>query len=76
MHKRRNNSRLSKKWSKLKREGRDTLVSGLGFVPGLGTALNIHHTAVKTMRTVRAGKEYSQILSDEIRRRLGRYQGL
>ena len=38
MHKGRKNSHLSKKWSRLKREGRDTLVSGLGFVPGLGTA--------------------------------------
>ena len=73
MYKRRHIGRLSTKWSNLKREGRGALISGLGFVPGLGTALNIRDTAVKTKRTVRAGKEYSEALADEIRRRMGKY---
>ena len=72
MYKRRTKSRLAKKWSNLKKEGRGTMISGLGFVPGLGTALTIRATATKTMRTARAGKEYGEALSDEIRKRLGK----
>lgn len=72
MYKRRPKSRLTKKWSNLKKEGRGALISGLGFVPGLGTALNIRNTSVKTMRTARAGKEYGEALTDEIRKRLGK----
>jgi len=72
MYKRRTKSRLTKKWSNLKKEGRGAMISGLGFVPGLGTALNIRDTAVKTMRTARAGKEYGEALTDEIRKRLGK----
>ena len=72
MYKRRTNSRLSKKWSNLKKESRGALISGLGFVPGLGTALNIRDTVVKTTKTTRAGKEYGEALTDEIRKRLGK----
>lgn len=72
MYKRKNKSRLSKKWSRLKKEGLSAIESGLGFVPGLGTALNIRDTTRKTVRTVRAGKEYSNALADEIRRRFVR----
>ena len=70
MYKRRTKSRLTQKWSSLKKESRGALISGLGFVPGLGTALNIRDTAVRTMKTARAGKEYGEALTDEIRRRL------
>lgn len=72
MYKRRPKSRLTKKWSNLKKEGRGALISGLGVVPELGTALNIRDTAVKTMRTARAGKECGEALTDEIRKRLGK----
>lgn len=74
MYKRKNKSHLSKKWSNLKKEGWSTIESGLGFVPGLGTALNIRDTTRKAIRTARAGKEYSNALGDEIRRHLRRYQ--
>ena len=72
MYKGKRKSHLSKKWSSLKKEGRGAIESGLGFVPGLGTALNVRDTTRKTIRTVRAGKEYSNALGDEIRRRLRR----
>lgn len=71
MYKKRNRTQLSKKWSNLKKEGRGAIESGLGFVPGLGTVLNIRDTTRKTLRTVRAGKQYGNALADEIRRRLG-----
>ncbi|MBA2084687.1 hypothetical protein DMTZ50_0492 [Dehalococcoides mccartyi] len=67
MYKRRTQNRLTQKWSNLKKESRGTLISGLGFVPGLGTVLNIRDTAIRAKRTARAGKE----LADEIRRNLG-----
>lgn len=72
MYKRRTKRRLTKKWSNLKKESRRAMISGLGFVPGLGTALNIRDTAVKTMSAARAGKEYGEALTDEIRKRLGK----
>ena len=72
MYKRRNKKRVANKGSNLKKEGRGAMISGLGFVPGLGTALNIRDTAVKTVRTARAGKEYGEALTDEIRKRLGK----
>lgn len=70
MYKRKNKSRLNKKWSNLKKKGWGAIESGLGFVPGLGTALNIRNTTRKTIRAARAGKEYSNALGDEIRKRL------
>ena len=72
MNKKSPRNTLTAKWSRLKKEGKGAVISGLGFVPGLGTALNIHDTAVKTIRTARAGRELSEALTAELRRRLRR----
>ena len=65
-------SKLSKKRIKLKKAGLDTIESALGFIPGIGTALNIRNTAIRTRKTIKASKEYGNALADEIRKKFKR----
>ena len=74
MKKQRKKSSLNTKWSKLKSEAGGTMRSGLGFVPGLGTALNIHDTAKRTNRTARAAREYLDALGSEIEHRYKKHK--
>lgn len=74
MKKRRKNSNLNTKWSKLKSEAGGTMRSGLSFVPGLGMALNIHDTAKSTNRTSRAARECLDELGSEFERRYKKHK--
>ncbi|MCJ7693859.1 MAG: hypothetical protein MUO40_00375 [Anaerolineaceae bacterium] len=74
MKKQRKKNNFNTKWSKLKSEAGGTMRSGLGFVPGLGMALNIHDTAKRTNRTTRAARECLDELSSELERRYKKHK--
>lgn len=68
----RRKSNLVKKGDKLKKEVIHTAKSGAGFVPGLGTALTLSHTAKGMGRTAKAAKEYGGELYREVKRQIRR----
>jgi len=63
---------LERKWHKLRREGRSTIRSGLGYTPA-GIALTTYDTTRGTVRTVKAAKEYLEALGDDTKRRMKKH---
>ena len=68
---RRRKSGLTKRLSdpKVRKEIKATLVSALGIVPILGTALSILNTTEAAMKTARAAKKAGRAVKRKVRRR-------
>jgi hypothetical protein len=71
MGKRRRKSGLTKRLSdpKVRKEAKATLVSALGIIPILGTALSILNTTEGAMKTARAAKKAGIAVKRKVRRR-------
>ena len=54
---------------KVRKEAKATLVSALGIVPILGTALSILNTTEGAMKTARAAKKAGRAVKPKVRRR-------
>ena len=69
MTRRRKKSRVFKSLSKVAKEATGTIVSALGLIPGIGTALGIADTSRKALRTARATGQAGKVLRGKVRRR-------
>ena len=69
MTRRKKKSRILKSLSRVAREATGTVVSALGLIPGIGTAVGVADTSRKALRTARATGQAGKALRSKVRRR-------